>query len=235
MVRPRTVSFRFDLATDRIDLRSSGRPSWLLAGWPPVVRRCGGYSRRWRSFPFHGGDPRTYSAQGFRLALSQGPLGPSGGLDSEFLPGGCLLADRTGGLGYGDGDDTTVLADMQAGPGLGLQTATAVAGIMLLRGPDLRRDGWWMLGATIGVGVTAFNTSTFESGWGSGYLLQFGWSFYYAEVACLVGPALRLPDQPAPPRAVRRLSLAFWIVLVLLPALSCLLRDPGAMKGYSGP
>ena len=128
-----------------------------------------------------------------------------------------------------------VAEDVKAVPGLVLQSATAVAGILLLRVPELRRDGWWMLGATIGVGVTAFNTSTFESGWGSGYLLQFGWSFYYAEVACLVGPALRLPDQPAPPRTVRRLSLAFWIVLVLLPALSGLLWDPVAMKGYSGP
>lgn len=117
-------------------------------------------------------------------------------------------------------------------PGLVLQAVTAVAGILLLRVPEHRHDGWWLLAATTAVGVTFF-FSTPMFAWG--YWNQVGWSFYYAVVPCLVGPVLRLPDQPAPPRTVRRLVLGFWIVLVGLWAGSGLFWDPVTMKGYTGP
>lgn len=119
-----------------------------------------------------------------------------------------------------------------AAPALVLQVVTAVAGILLLRIPEHRRDGWWLLGATIASGVSAFNGSaTFDSG----YWTQFGWSFFYAMVPCLVVPVLRLPDQPAPPRTVRRLAVGFWVVLVGLPAISTLFWDPETMIDYTGP
>ncbi len=123
-----------------------------------------------------------------------------------------------------------VLAAPLSVPGLAMQGVTAVAAILLLRVPEFRRDGWWLVGATIANGVSFLNDSTFEAG----YWIQVGWSFQYAAAPCLVGPFLRLPAQPAPQQTVRRLSIGAWIVLVGLWAGAGLFWDP-AMAGYSGP
>ena len=116
-------------------------------------------------------------------------------------------------------------------PGLVLQVVLVVAAILLLRVPELRQDGWWLLGAAIALGVSFFSSSTFESG----YWTQVGWTFQSAAAACLVGPFLRLPDQPASPRTVRWLSVGAWIAVVGLSAVSGLFWDPAVMTGYSGP
>ena len=116
-------------------------------------------------------------------------------------------------------------------PGLVLQVVLVVAAILLLQVPELRQDGWWLLGAAIALGVSFFSSSTFESG----YWTQVGWTFQSAAAACLVGPFLRLPDQPASPRTVRWLSVGAWIAVVGLSAVSGLFWDPAVMTGYSGP
>lgn len=115
-------------------------------------------------------------------------------------------------------------------PGLALQGVTAVAAVLLLRVPELRRDGWWLVGALIGGGLSFLIAEAFN--WG--YWGQLGWSFYYAMAPCLIVPVLRLPDQPASPGTVRRLAVGFWVVVVGIPATAGLFWDP-AMKGYSGP
>lgn len=55
---------------------------------------------------------------------------------------------------------------------------------------------------------------------------QVAWWVNWAPAACLVGPVLRLPDQPAPARTVRRLSVATWIVTVGLLVVAGLFWDP---------
>lgn len=113
-----------------------------------------------------------------------------------------------------------------------LQVVAVVAGVLLLRLPEHSADGRWLLRGAIAIGVSAFNASpTFD--WG--YWTQVGWSFYYASVPCLVVPVLRLPDQAAPARTVRRLAVGFWVVVVGLYAVSTLFWEPVTMKGYTGP
>lgn len=116
-------------------------------------------------------------------------------------------------------------------PSLALQVAVFVAGLLLLRVPEHRSDAWWLVAATLFMGVSFF-------GWlpvlETGYWNQVAWWVNWAPAACLVGPVLRLPDQPASPRTVRRLSVATWIVTVGLLVVAGLFWDP-AMNGYSGP
>ena len=132
---------------------------------------------------------------------------------ASFVPG--VLVARTDPLGL---------------PGLAVQGVTAVTGVLLLRVPELRRDGWWVLGGAIAGCALFFGTPTFN--WG--YWGQVNWSFQYLMASCMLGPSLRLPDQPAAPRTVRRLFMGLLIVPVGLRIASGLFWDP-AMKGYSGP
>lgn len=114
---------------------------------------------------------------------------------------------------------------------LAVQGVTAVAAVLLLRVPELRSDGWWLVGGTIVFGAFFFQFPTF----GAGYWNQVGWSLQYASAPVVVVPVLRLPDQPAAPRTVRRLAVGLLIVLVGLRAGSGLFWDPVTMAAYSGP
>jgi len=121
--------------------------------------------------------------------------------------------------------------DPLAVPGLAVQGVTAVTGALLLRVPELRRDGWWVVGGAIAGCALFFGTPTFN--WG--YWGQVNWSFQYLMASCMLGPSLRLPDQSASPRTVRRLFVGLLIVPVGLRIASGLFWDPVVMGGYSGP
>ena len=59
---------------------------------------------------------------------------------------------------------------------LAVQGVTAVAAVLLLRVPELRSDGWWLVGGTIAFGAFFFQFPTFNTG----YWNQVGWSLQYA-------------------------------------------------------
>lgn len=114
---------------------------------------------------------------------------------------------------------------------LAVQGVTAVAAVLLLRVPELRSDGWWLVGGTVAFGAFFLQFPTFDTGYSS----QVGWSLQYASAPFLAVPVLRLPDHPAAPRTVRLLTMGFLVVLVGLRAGSGLFWDPETMADYSGP
>jgi len=124
-----------------------------------------------------------------------------------------------------------VRGSAQALPPLALQVAMFVAGLLLLRVPEHRADAWWLVAATFFLGMSSLGSLPALE---AGYWNQVAWWLNWAPAACLVGPVLRLPDQPASPRTVRRLSVATWIVTVGFVVVAGFFWDP-AMNGYSGP
>lgn len=114
-------------------------------------------------------------------------------------------------------------------PSLVLQFLMAAAALVLVRIPDHRADGWWMVGATLLIGVGGLDQEAFR--WG--YWVQFVFMLKYGAAACLMVPFLRFPEYPASRRSVRLLSRAAWLVLVGLMVVTAPLWNP-SMNGIQG-